>query len=119
MIAKSCVGVRLGWHWQFLLPVLPRRWNSTIALASKPSPHDYNPVMHALLLATLLTLAAVPPLTDEQRAQLDTATDNDKQVDQAGLYPLLQNALEWKPGDESGAAVPDYVAILDAPADAR
>jgi len=74
--------------------------------------------MQALFLATLLTLAAIPPLTEEQRAQLDTATDDDKQVDQAALYPLLQNALEWKPGDETGATVPDWKAF-GAPADAR
>lgn len=63
----------------------------------------------------LLFLAAPPPLTDTQRAQLDSATDFGPANDEAALYPLLENALLWIPGDESGAAVPDYAALLADP----
>lgn len=63
-----------------------------------------------------LFFAAPPPLTDAQRAQLDSATDFGPANDEAALYPLLENALLWTPGDESGAAVPDYAALLADPA---
>ncbi len=66
-----------------------------------------------------LCVQAVQPLTDAQRTQIDTASDFDARFDDGALYPLLQNALLWQPGDESGAAVPDYQAILKEPATHR
>jgi len=70
-----------------------------------------------LLLAAVL--AAIPPLTEGERIQLDSASDFDSAVDAGALYPLLNNAVQWKPGDEAGAMVPDYAAILEAPAEHR
>ena len=66
-----------------------------------------------------LQLLTVPPLTREQQLQLDTAADFTTTYDEGALYPLLNNAMTWKDGDEAGATVPDYKAILDKPADAR
>jgi hypothetical protein len=68
-----------------------------------------------LILAALTALAAIPPLTPEQVEQLSTAEDGSPRIDEGALYPLLQNALEWTPGDETGAMVPDYQAIQEAP----
>ena len=75
-------------------------------------------ILAALLLACGVAHAA-PPLTDAQRAQLATATDRSLQLDEGALYALLANTLEWTPGDESGAMIPDYDAIAAAPQDAR
>lgn len=76
--------------------------------------------MHTLLAGLLaLQLLAVPPLSHEQQAQLETAKDNIASLDEGALYPLLLNAMDWPPGDEAGAMVPDYQAILENPADAR
>lgn len=63
--------------------------------------------------------AEVPAMTDAQRAQLDTADDASARLDEAALYPLLENVMQW-PGDEPiDAAEPDYAAIRDDPAAAR
>ena len=70
----------------------------------------------ACICLLILALAALPPLSDSQRAQLDSANDSSPANDEAALYPLLENALAWTPGDESGAAVPDYAALLAEPA---
>jgi hypothetical protein len=67
------------------------------------------------LLTVLVSLAAIPPLTDAQLEQLKSAGDGSTRLDEGALYPLLQNALEWKPGDETGAMVPDYLAIQNDP----
>jgi hypothetical protein len=76
--------------------------------------------MHALLWAGLLsTLLSVPDLTPAQREQLQSATDGSSLVDEAAFYPLLQNALTWRPGDEAGARIPDYEALLRDPASLR
>jgi hypothetical protein len=90
----------------------------------------------------LIAVTAVPPLTDAQRAQLDTAVDDSARLDEAALYPLLENVLTWERvdtsggdesggyesgadesggdesggDDEAGAVVPDYDALLADPA---
>ena len=67
----------------------------------------------------IVAVQATVPLTQPQRVQLDSATDFSSRFDEAALYPLLQNALAWEAGNEAGAVVPDYAAILKAPADHR
>lgn len=69
----------------------------------------------ALLLS--MTVAVIPPLTDDQAAQLATATDGSATFDEAALYPLLINAAAWPDGEEAytGAAAPDYAALTAAP----
>lgn len=64
--------------------------------------------------ALLMICLAVPPLTEPQRMQLETAQDSEA-FDTAALYPLLDNALTWTPGDEAGAMIPDPKAILESP----
>ena len=71
-------------------------------------------VMFALVAALAAPLQAVPPLTPEQREQLASATDG-VGPDEAALYPLLDNAMQWQPGDEAGAAIPDYAVLLGGP----
>lgn len=39
--------------------------------------------------------------------------------DAGPLYPLLENAWDWRSGDFAGAVVPDYAAILADPASYR
>ncbi len=71
-------------------------------------------------LALILTIVvAVPPLTDAQRTRLDTAVDDSARLDEAALYPLIENALSWSDHDEAGATVPDYEALLTDPAFSR
>jgi len=67
----------------------------------------------------LIAVTAVPPLTEGQRARLDTAIDDSARLDESGLYPLLENALTWADHDEAGARVPDYAALLDNPTASR
>jgi len=72
--------------------------------------------MAALILVVLgAAVSSLTPLTDAQRAQLDTAEDFTQRFDTAALYPLLHNAAQWTPGDEAGAAVPDYGQIQADP----
>lgn len=66
-----------------------------------------------------MILLAVPPLSPAQRDTLDTAADDSPRLDDAALYPLLENVLNWDTGDESGARVPDYDALLSHPGEAR
>ncbi len=61
----------------------------------------------------------VPPLTPDQQAQVDTATDFVREFDEGALYPLLEDALRWPEGDEAGAMIPDYEAIMKSPGDYR
>jgi hypothetical protein len=68
-------------------------------------------------LVVALTLATgIPPLTESQRAQLATTVDRTRLLDQAGWYPLMQNAAEWPDAAVAGAAIPDYDALLTNPA---
>ncbi len=69
-----------------------------------------------IYFAILCLLAAPPSLSEAERTQLDTATDFGPANDEAALYPLLRNASQWRPGDEAGAAVPNYAALLVDPA---
>lgn len=57
----------------------------------------------------------IPPLSIEQREQLATAGDRSPQWDEAALYPLLRNVLDWPLGSEQGATVPDYAALHTEP----
>lgn len=76
--------------------------------------------MSVLLLTILVAvIQGVPPLTDADRVQLDTAADFKPGIDEAALYPLLQNAAQWSASDQAGAMVPDYSAIFKSPADHR
>ncbi len=70
-------------------------------------------------IVILIALMGVPPLTDAQRAQLDTAVDDSARLDEAALYPLLDSALTWESEDEAGARVPDYDALLADPVTGR
>lgn len=78
------------------------------------------PVMaRCLLLLFLLGPLAVSPLAERQWAQLQSARDGSPRLDEGALYPLLEHAAQWEPGDEAGATVPDYQAIHQSPADHR
>lgn len=74
------------------------------------------------LIAGILVaaLASLPPLTDAQRAQMDTADDALGQWDTAALYPLLTNAVTWGDTDPAallpGAIIADYEALRAQPA---
>ena len=75
--------------------------------------------MAALPLIGMLctVLAAVPPLSDAERRQLDSASDGSPRLDEGALYPLVRNALEWKQGESVRAHVnPDYARFHDEPA---
>ncbi len=71
----------------------------------------------AAILLSLTVIAAVPPLTDDQTAQLATATDGSTAFDEAALYPLLINAAAWPDHEAApaGAVVPDYAALAADP----
>ncbi len=62
-----------------------------------------------LLLTCVL---AIPPLSPDQRGQVETATDGEV-FDEPALYPLLKDALTWEAGDEAGAMIPDYESLLN------
>ena len=75
--------------------------------------------MYITLVAIWVAVGAVTPLTPAQQTQLGTASDFTGQFDEGALYPLLQNAWQWQPGDEAGAVIPDYAAIYQSPAKHR
>jgi hypothetical protein len=70
----------------------------------------------AVILAFVM---AVPPLSDAQRSRLNTPIDDVGELEDASLYPLLENMLSWEAGDETGARVPDYDALLSQPSVGR
>ncbi|MHB1155570.1 MAG: hypothetical protein ACYC26_01895 [Phycisphaerales bacterium] len=78
--------------------------------------------MNWLVLIPCLVLAALPPLTDDQREMLATTPDLTVSYDQAGLYALLANAKSWSAdpaANEAGSRLPDYAAIRENPAQWR
>lgn len=76
--------------------------------------------MAYLLASILLTLgAAVAPLAELERAQLETATDRTGRLDEGALYPLLRDVLTWAADVRAGALLPDYDALLAEPATYR
>ena len=59
---------------------------------------------------------AVTPLSQQDLEQVRAgAYDRSASLDDAGLYPLLRNAVWWSAGDLAGAMVPDFDAILEDP----
>lgn len=76
------------------------------------------PAPLSLILAALAALA-LPPLTGDQRTQLDTARDRSPVLDEGALYPLLENVLAWGSNDESDTPPADYDALLAHPATHR
>jgi len=73
----------------------------------------------SILLLCSSVAPAVAPLSPRVMEQVQSARDHSATIDGAGLYPLLEDALTWRDGDETGAAVPDYRAIAASPADYR
>lgn len=71
-----------------------------------------------MMVVMNVTLLAVPPLTQGEQSQLEAASDY-ALLDEAALYPLLNNAMAWEMGDESGAAIPHYAPIRQMPANHR
>lgn len=64
------------------------------------------------------SLAGLPPLTEPQRVQLDTADDADRGWDLPALYPLLDNAASWDLDPAAlvpGSIVLDTEAVLRQP----
>lgn len=57
-------------------------------------------------------------LTDDQRAQLETAHDR-LELDEGALYALLNAAVDWEPFDDAEAIIPSYDKIEADPAAAR
>jgi hypothetical protein len=71
-------------------------------------------------LALILILAtAVPPLTDAQQSQLNTAIDDSKRLEESALVPLLENVLTWDDSIGDNLPRPDYDALLADPATYR
>ncbi len=68
-----------------------------------------------LVLGTA-TRAEQPELTPQHQMQLATATDGSQELDEAALYPLLENAKWLDPADTTGAIPLDYQAVLKDPA---
>ncbi|NBC10324.1 MAG: hypothetical protein GVY24_01130 [Planctomycetes bacterium] len=62
--------------------------------------------------------AAEPLLTEARRAQLSTARDG-AALDEGALYALLDAAVDWPAFEPRGATVPDYVALMESPAEHR
>lgn len=75
--------------------------------------------MNGAVVGLLAVAMAVPPLTDQDRAQLETAQDGSARIDEAALYPLLGNAMAWEVADESGARIANYHALRQHPSDFR
>ena len=73
-------------------------------------------MLAALLIAIL---PGVVPLDAADRAQLEAVVDGAGPLEGPGLETLLSNVARWQPGDESGAQVPDYDALLADPAAQR
>ena len=76
-----------------------------------------------MLMTTLLIFGslaqAVSPLTQAQQTQIATAGDFNSRFDEAALYALMNNALRWQDGDETGAMIPDRKALYQSPAQSR
>ncbi len=68
-------------------------------------------------LLILIAIAAVPPLTEDQQAQL-AINDDSEQLEGPTLFPLIENVMTWdaQGKDEADAHIPDYDALLSAPA---
>lgn len=64
----------------------------------------------------LVSAAGIGPLDENRMAQVQTAVDHEAVIDAPALYPLLEDAVAWKAGDETGAAIPDYETVLADPA---
>jgi hypothetical protein len=68
-------------------------------------------------LILCLACAAIPPLTDDQRARLATAADGRDARDEA-FAALVENVGAWAaaPGDAAPRPDPDLASMLDEPA---
>jgi hypothetical protein len=64
-------------------------------------------------------LFSLPPLTPQQKAQLESAHDGSVTVDDPALYPLMINALDWDPTEAPAGQPPDVDALLASPAEYR
>jgi hypothetical protein len=71
------------------------------------------------LMLTAVLAAGFPPLADSQQRQLAAAVDGSRAWDRGPLYPLLDNAMRWQPGQLAGATVPDYAALRQNPGQHR
>lgn len=70
----------------------------------------------ATMLSLIALLAAAPPLTEAQRAQLADTADRTRTIDEGALYALLPNVLAWAADDEIAARLNvDYQALLNDP----
>ena len=69
-----------------------------------------------MLCLAVTPVRAVPPLTEPEQRQIEMARDRTDRIDNdAALYPLLRHVMQWTPGDEAGAAVPDFDGLTETP----
>ncbi len=75
-----------------------------------------------LSLVLCALLAAAPPLTESQRTAVEDVTDRAPNIDEAGLYALLNNASTWPTKIDPllpGARLPDIDQLRNQPANTR
>ncbi len=76
-------------------------------------------MLRAGALLTVLVLAvpamAIEPLPDDLKIQVRTARDLTEKLDEPAIGPLLTDSVTWKPGDNSGAMIPDYATLMANP----
>ncbi len=80
--------------------------------------HRFWPFVIVWLLLALPGHAAGVALTDLQQEQLATAHDGTA-LDEGALYALLAAAVDWPAFEARGAKVPDYVELMNDPAEQR
>jgi len=67
-------------------------------------------------------LAAAPPLTDSQRVAVEDVADRSANIDETGLYALLDNAATWPSRIDAvlpGARLPDVQLMREQPGAVR
>lgn len=103
----------------------PDQYKAPATSPAATQPHDASPAARVPTTSLVTAPAAppavrvIPPLTPDQSRQLATAADHERGFDAGALYPLLFNAVKWPAGVETGAMIPDFEVIRDAPEAAR
>jgi hypothetical protein len=74
-----------------------------------------------VLLLLMMTLAqALPPLSESQQTRLVSATDGSALLDEAAMFPLLENVGQWQASDEAIVTeIADIAALRNEPAQHR
>lgn len=72
-------------------------------------------MMIVMVAAAESRAVTIPPLTEPQAEQLNSATDGDARYDEGALYPLLQNVSHWN----NAPAEANYLQMLSNPSKYR